>query len=1508
MVLALVTLVALLGSVLAVISSPQAAHAEVTGTGGQYVAMPDNAEVFNGGTTAGVFKTVKVAGVDGLPTTGIGAVSVMLTVADPTGQGQFVGRPNASDPDTLMMIYGAGVGGNTSNTALLAVGDDGSIRIRTGTTQSYVTVNVTGYYTSTENGVSAGGFVPMSGTRIANTINGTGIRQGTLSGGDSITFQVGGANGIPANVGAVALGVIVQNSGGGAGWVRPYPTGGTKSTGVLNYVSTKGISTTMTAQVAVGTGGKVTIDTAAGGGTIDVIVDVQGYFMKSNPGGGFTPLTGRIIDTRQGAAVASNSSLAVQIAGARGGLPSVEGGLSAVAVTLTAVHDGTNGGYAKAWGDGMPEPGASAINYGRTNSIRTTTVIVPIGANGKIRVKNASTTATDFVIDLQGAYNSLPNGPSTTNLTGQRTSANRLPFSVTDQTSASVDVGTGNLLVSTAAMSLPGATSSTPIGASYNSRSSRSADANTMAANRWQYALAGAGDLTANASGVVYTDGAGTAWQFTPSLTLGQGAFTTPAGLQQTLTRVSTSATDAEYQLKGWTSNQIVHFNLAGQPTSVVDRNKNQISFNTSDGYALTTLVSTGGSISADQKTGARVATSSYANGVQTFTQTSGSSSRSVSWTKNAAGDITAYTDATGKKTTFGYTSGDLTSITAPNGGVTSFTYDSNDRVTKVSQSNTTAGSPGTAVTRLSYVSDTSTQVADPRSDQSATVANAKHTTYTLDSKDLVTKTVDPMSRERSKSYNSANNGVATSQVGAAGADSTGTTSNKYDKNDSQSLTASQSGSGSSSSVEYGSSSSAAAYLPSKVTSSSSSSSSMEYDDYGNQTSSQSGSVAGSKATIDYNGDGTVKQATAPGNSGNPTKYTYDANKQLSKITPPTGTSVGVKDYTYDAFGRVKTETDGRGNTTTFGYDNDDRGTTTSFSDGTATVTNTYDANGNQTGQASATGTITNGYDQQNRITSTVNSAGGGQVSYGYDLAGNTVKVADAQGTVTHDYDSSGALTTTTYPSGAGTAKQLYKTDSNSGRRTDVWLNAVPNADASKDPEVWEAHQHTDYDKSGKITRVQAWGDEDRAHPIVDTTYCYISGITAGADCSKEDKTNDRDQLQWSKDNTTDQAGSGRITSYGYKSDDDAPTDRLTSVTQTGGAKPTNWKFTYDDAGNRTQATETDVATGKTTTDTKFSFNAVGQITTAGYKYDGTGNMIAAPGETFTYNGAQQMTSSTKDGVKTSYTYAGASMVKLLSQTTDRGNSYQYAYGKGRTLTARTVTGAGTASVLSDPSGGRPMDLRSSDGSTSMWVIDGIGNPAAAITDKGTKAYAVSYSPYGGESVSYGDTSIQWQQNPYGFKAGIRSSSANNGLTKFGYRWQSATTGGWIERDTLDAPLDPGNANRYAYAGGDPVNNSDPTGRSLLAAGVDAALSTGLAVGATAVICAATAVVGCAVGGVIAAGVAGAAGGIAGEAIDGGDDYGTAAAEGVVSGVVGAVVGAGAGKAYKFAKAVRDGS
>ncbi|MBG6215288.1 RHS repeat-associated protein, partial [Cryobacterium sp. CAN_C3] len=66
-------------------------------------------------------------------------------------------------------------------------------------------------------------------------------------------------------------------------------------------------------------------------------------------------------------------------------------------------------------------------------------------------------------------------------------------------------------------------------------------------------------------------------------------------------------------------------------------------------------------------------------------------------------------------------------------------------------------------------------------------------------------------------------------------------------------------------------------------------------------------------------------------------------------------------------------------------------------------------------------------------------------------------------------------------------------------------------------------------------------------------------------------------------------------------------------------------------------------------------------------------------------------------------------------------------------------------------------------------------------------------------------------QNPYSFKAGIQDRAS--GLVKFGIRWYNATTGTWTQQDTLDTPLNPANANRYAYAANDPINNIDPTGQ-----------------------------------------------------------------------------------------------
>jgi len=122
--------------------------------------------------------------------------------------------------------------------------------------------------------------------------------------------------------------------------------------------------------------------------------------------------------------------------------------------------------------------------------------------------------------------------------------------------------------------------------------------------------------------------------------------------------------------------------------------------------------------------------------------------------------------------------------------------------------------------------------------------------------------------------------------------------------------------------------------------------------------------------------------------------------------------------------------------------------------------------------------------------------------------------------------------------------------------------------------------------------------------------------------------------------------------------------------------------------------------------------------------------------------------------------------------------------------------------------------------------MDGIGNPVGLITDFALSSYTYTFDPYGAANLTAGGTGNGAAQNPYLFTAGIQDRAT--GLVKFGLRWYNPTAGAWTQQDTLDAPLDPANANRYGYAGGDPINGSDPAGRlavelvaKLIAAGFE---------------------------------------------------------------------------------------
>ena len=112
----------------------------------------------------------------------------------------------------------------------------------------------------------------------------------------------------------------------------------------------------------------------------------------------------RLLDTRSGQgaakhAVSAGGLVHLPVTG-HAGIPAT--GVAAVAVNLT-VTGATGAGYLRAWGDGLPEPATSNLNYlpGRSTA---SLAIVPVGADGRIVLRNGSTGTAHLIADVTGYY------------------------------------------------------------------------------------------------------------------------------------------------------------------------------------------------------------------------------------------------------------------------------------------------------------------------------------------------------------------------------------------------------------------------------------------------------------------------------------------------------------------------------------------------------------------------------------------------------------------------------------------------------------------------------------------------------------------------------------------------------------------------------------------------------------------------------------------------------------------------------------------------------------------------------------------------------------------------------------------------------------------------------------------------------------------------------------------------------------------------------------------------
>ncbi|MFJ6349458.1 hypothetical protein ACIQKB_08275 [Streptomyces sp. NPDC092046] len=354
----------------------------------RYGTGAPRAKVGAGGTVK-----LKVAGVNGVPATGVTAVVMNVTAVAPTSNGFLTVYPDGRPvPSASSLNYTATR--TLSNLVTVAV-HNGTVDLRNSAGSLDVVADVAGYYTTAEGTGSA--LTSIDPTRFLDTRDGTGAPKARVGAGGTVKLKVAGAHGVPATgVTAVVMNVtaVAPTSNG---FVTVYPDGQAVPTASnINYSAGETLPNLVVVPVV---NGSVVLRNSAG--AVDLLADVTGYF--SATGAAFTAAEPvRLLDTRSGlgaraGVVGPGGVVSMRVSGVAG-VPSE--GVTAVVLNVTAAAP-TAGSFLTVSPHGRPRPAVSNLNYpaGRTIS---NLVVVPV-VDGRITFTN-HTGGVQVIADLNGWY------------------------------------------------------------------------------------------------------------------------------------------------------------------------------------------------------------------------------------------------------------------------------------------------------------------------------------------------------------------------------------------------------------------------------------------------------------------------------------------------------------------------------------------------------------------------------------------------------------------------------------------------------------------------------------------------------------------------------------------------------------------------------------------------------------------------------------------------------------------------------------------------------------------------------------------------------------------------------------------------------------------------------------------------------------------------------------------------------------------------------------------------
>jgi RHS repeat-associated protein len=965
---------------------------------------------------------------------------------------------------------------------------------------------------------------------------------------------------------------------------------------------------------------------------------------------------------------------------------------------------------------------------------------------------------------------------------------------LTDTSSASVNVASGNLFVSNQDLAIAGKGLDLNVGRTYNSGDRGGLDEKGLAGLNWVMSPSSDIRLYGSPGGLrILRDEQGVKWRFDRDPATDAGgelAYTTPPGLNAKLVQHSSGADTLTFDQSG---TKYEFDNDTWAPVHhIVDKNGNTLTFNF-DGSDRTTFI---------HDTRGRDLNFSYAsNGdLHQITDVLG---RHWTYTTNSDHTLASYQDPDGRTTSYAYdTNKRLKQITDPRGHLIEITYDSSGRVATfrrvVNGTATTVGTNDAQWTYTYNASGTASKctAAGVFGHADVTDPEGHVSTYCFNKQDQVVQAFDPLNHKRDKTY-TPNNDVATVTSPGQGAGGLNTTYS-FNSDNSPTSIVQQTGANSSltTTVSYdtsaGNTNPLKKYTPSLINTPKSNGSqgstdhqlAFGYDSAGNLSSVTSSLSVQNQLTQAHGGPGGQISSSTDAR-GNTTTYGYNANGEMNSITPPS--PLGGSTITYDAPSRVKTFTDGKSQTSTYTYDGEDRVTRVDYSDG-SWVKFTYDANGNETQrQDSSTmgglAGITNyTYDNLNRATGEDRPTSF-DTTYAYDRAGNLKTLQDSGGAVTYAYNAANLLTSLVAPDTSTPFTFAYDNDNNRIQTT------RPNGLTTCTP----------YDLAGRLQSLKTFAvgtglSCSNLPATLVQNYSLTYTLASGSDSSLIQSITD--------------AKGGDTTNYDYD-----VLDRLTRA-QTTGANPSDFQYAMDGVGNRTRILK---IIGSTTTDSYRAFNNANELceyqATAGPTcpsspgagapgFDANGNMTTdGNGRTIAYNIRDQMTSITPAGGSAqAIVHRGANQQDLAGVN---GNEVALdglgVAGLRQSGTLNAITRDPTGTLLAR------RNATNSLAATRYYLTDPLGSISALTNSAGAQtAPASGFYRYDPDGASIGAAPAD-----FGYRGG---QTLPGGLIHDGMRYYDPQLGVWTQQDPVSQALDPNQVNAYSYASCDPINSADPSG------------------------------------------------------------------------------------------------